>query len=50
MKFVPGIMVAAFIFSAAPARAQDADKVDAVGRARQPLGGLISRKVKSARS
>jgi hypothetical protein len=88
MKFVLGIMVAAFIFTAAPARAQDADKVakaqaaalawlaltdsgdypgswdqaagyfqasvskpnwiHAVVRARQPLGGLISRKVKSA--
>jgi hypothetical protein len=88
MKFVLGIMVAGFIFSAAPAGAQDADKVakaeaaalawlaltdsgdypgswdqaagnfqasvpkpnwiHAVGRVRQPLGGLISRKVKSA--
>jgi Protein of unknown function (DUF4019) len=90
MKFVLGIIVAVFMFTAAPARAQDsnADKVakaevaaltwlaladagdypgswdqaadfvhssiskpnwvHAVGSARQPLGSLISRKVKTA--
>jgi hypothetical protein len=90
MKILLGIIVAGFMFTAAPARAQDAnaDKVanaeaaarawlaltdagdyprswdqaagffqasvskpnwiHAVGKARQPLGSLISRKVKSA--
>ena len=88
MKFVLGVIVAGFIFTMAPARAQDVDKVEkaeaaalawlaltdagdypgswdhsagsfqasiskpnwihAVGNVRQPLGGLISRKVKSA--
>jgi len=89
MKFVLGIIVAGFMFTAAPAPAQDADKVTkaeaaalawlaltdagdyprswdqaagyfqasiskpnwihAVGNVRQPLGRLISRKVRSAK-
>jgi Protein of unknown function (DUF4019) len=88
MKILFGLIMAGFMFTTAPVRAQDADKVakaeaaalawlgltdaadyprswdqaasffqasvpkpnwiQAVGRARQPLGSLISRKVKSA--
>jgi hypothetical protein len=88
MKFVLGIVMAGFMFTTAPVRAQDAERIakaeavavawlalmdagdysgswdraaslvqasiskpnwiHAVGSARQPLGALISRKVKSA--
>jgi Protein of unknown function (DUF4019) len=54
MKFYYSIIIAAFIFTLPPARAQDAEKMAsaeaaALANARQPLGSIISWKAKSAR-